>query len=180
MNLGIFFQIFIYPEKYLPACMELVLNAPFHLDSLGRPVLDVTRTVNHLGGHHDHMMTSCWDDIMIIWYHIQRTFFYVYHTFGPPVMIIKKMISWWDDMMTLTAKLLPSLLGPKEFLCLWRAVNVKLAMIMWMIKHIGNNLKVVFTHTWPCWGNPVTQDWHCQPEKGKCQHLIQDHLIFYL
>ena len=28
--------------------MELVLNTPLHLDSLGRPVLDVTRTVNHL------------------------------------------------------------------------------------------------------------------------------------
>ena len=33
-----------------PACMELVLNTPLHLDSLGRPVLDVTRTVNHLCG----------------------------------------------------------------------------------------------------------------------------------
>ena len=50
--------------------MELVLNAPFHLDSLGWPVLDVTRTVNHLGGHHDYMMTSwLYDDIMIIWWH---------------------------------------------------------------------------------------------------------------
>ena len=28
--------------------MELVFNAPLHLDSLRRPVLDVTRTVNHL------------------------------------------------------------------------------------------------------------------------------------
>ena len=149
---------------------------------------------------------------MIIWWHhvemtswsydiIFRGLFYVYI---PPVMIMKKMISWWDDMMTLTAKLLPSLLGPKEFLCLWRAVDVKLAMIMWMIDMFKpcydywwkllwiwvntlvipticyNNLKVVFTHTWPCWGNPVTQDWHCQPEKGNGQHLIQDHLIFDL
>ena len=54
----LYFHMYLYPEKYLPACMELVLNAPFHLDSLGRPVLDVTRTVNHLGGHHDYMMAS--------------------------------------------------------------------------------------------------------------------------
>ena len=28
--------------------MEFVLDTPLHLDSLWRPVLDVTRTVNHL------------------------------------------------------------------------------------------------------------------------------------
>ena len=28
--------------------MEFVFNAPLHLNSLRRPVLDVTRTVNHL------------------------------------------------------------------------------------------------------------------------------------
>ena len=27
-------------------------------------------------------------------------------------------------------------------------------------------------HTWPCWGNPRTQDWHCQPKKGKIRPVI--------
>ena len=106
--------IYLYPEKYLPACMELVLNAPFHLDSLGRPVLDVTRTVNHLGGHHDymmtswlyddimlkwdhdHMMTSCWDDIMIIGYHIQGTFLCI-HTTCDDHEKNDIMMRWYDD-----------------------------------------------------------------------------------
>ena len=97
-----------------------------------------------------------------------------------------------EDMM-LTAKLLPSLLGPKEFLCLFRSVghygrlhkendsdksstnctifDLKIKVIDWL-------------QTWPGWGNPMTQDWHCQPAKRKVNiiiwiqhHPIQHHFI---
>ena len=27
-------------------------------------------------------------------------------------------------------------------------------------------------HTWPCWGNPRTPDWHCRPKKGKIRSKI--------
>ena len=74
--------------------MELVLNTPLHLDSLWRPVLDVTRTVNHLGRLHVRIHKE----------------------------IDRNDVNEEKYEMMLTAKLLPSLLGPKEFLCLLRSV----------------------------------------------------------
>ena len=76
--------------------MEFVLDTPLHLDSLWRPVLDVTRTVNHL----------------------------VSIKINSAIMMMKLMLMLM--MMRegkLTAKLLPSLLGPKEFLCLQRSAD---------------------------------------------------------
>ena len=37
-------------------------------------------------------------------------------------------------------------------------------------------------HTWPCWGNPRTQDWHCRPKKGKIRpnDVIVAHQGWYL
>ena len=143
------------------------------------------------------MMTSCWDDIMIIWYHIQGTFLCIPYSWATCDDHKKNdiMMRWHDDThckvvaiptgsqrVPLPVESSRCEIG-NDYVNDWHAQTVLwllIKMIMNMIKHIGNNLKVVFTHTWPCWGNPVTQDWHCQPEKGNGQHLIQDHLIFDL
>ena len=58
--------------------MELVFNAPLHLDSLRRPVLDVTRTVNHLAvmafnvfSKHDHGRVKV---VLRFWVIVKRMF----------------------------------------------------------------------------------------------------------
>ena len=106
------------------------------------------------------------------WYHDEMTWWHSLQSCCHPYWVPKSSFACGEQSM-----------WNWQWLCEWLTCSNR-AMIIdqnyLMIKHIGNNLKVVFTHTWPCWGNPVTQDWHCQPEKGKCQHLIRDNLIFDL
>ena len=58
--------------------MEFVFNAPLHLNSLRRPVLDVTRTVNHLAvksfniySKHDHSGVKV---VLGFWVRVERMF----------------------------------------------------------------------------------------------------------
>ena len=58
--------------------MEFVFNAPLHLNSLRRPVLDVTRTVNHLAvmafnilSKHNHSGVKV---VLRFWVRVERMF----------------------------------------------------------------------------------------------------------